>query len=408
MRWLAGLVFLSVALGVLGSAHYYLARRLVLDPALPEPWTALALALMAGLVALLFAAPIAERTLSRRVSRWLAWPAGIWMGAGFLLCAALLTSDAALWLAGTPVQAADGTSETAHPARLRAAFIGTLGLGACVAAVASVLRGPKLVRLRIVPSRWTAGLDGLRIVQVSDVHLGAILGRDFAESVVERVNALEPDVVAITGDLVDGPVDRIGDEAEPFSRLRARYGVYFVTGNHDHYSGADPWVKLVRSLGIRVLRNERVEIEHGGDVFDLAGVDDYRGGYAGSSSDVKKALDGRDPQRPLVLLAHDPSTFHAASREGVDLQLSGHTHGGQIWPFRYLVRLAVPWIAGLYARAESQLYVSRGTGFWGPPMRLFEPAEITEITLTVRRDGAARPRTSAASRPRAGRAARRG
>lgn len=385
MRWLAGLLFVSIALGILVSAHLYLATRLVLDPALPAPWSGLALGALIGGGLLLFAAPVAERTLARSVSRWLAWPAGVWMGSGFLLCTALLAADLTLWIFGTPVQAAELDASAAHPARLRAAFIGVAGASLCATAVISALRGPRLVRLRIAPARWTRGLDGLRVVQISDVHLGAILGRDFAESVVERVNALEPDLIAITGDLVDGPVARIGDEAEPFSRLRARYGVWFVTGNHDHYSGADPWVELVRSLGIRVLRNERVTLEHGGERFDLAGVDDYRGGYAGTTSDVKKALAGRDPLRPLLLLAHDPSSFRAASREGVDLQLSGHTHGGQIWPFRYLVRLAVPWVAGLYARAESQLYVSRGTGFWGPPMRLFAPAEITEITLTADR-----------------------
>lgn len=407
MRWLAGAIFLCVALGILGSAHYYLATRLLLDPALPEPWRSAGIGVLLLLALSLFAAPIAERTLPRRVSRLLAWPAGVWMGAGFLFCAALLSADLLLWILGTPVFAADGNAAGTHPARLRAAFIGTLGVSAVVAAVVSALRGPRLVELRIAPARWTAALEGVRIVQISDVHLGAILGREFAESVVERVNALEPDLIAITGDLVDGPVARIGDEAEPFSRLRAPQGVYFVTGNHDHYSGADPWVELVRSLGIRVLRNERVAIEHGGESFDLAGVDDYRGGYAGTTSDVRKALAGRDPLRPLVLLAHDPSTFRAASREGVDLQLSGHTHGGQIWPFRYLVRLAVPWVAGLYALAESQLYVSRGTGFWGPPMRLFEPAEITEITLTARAETAASPRRSGGSPPRAGRAARR-
>ncbi len=408
MRWLAGLVFLCVVLGILASAHYYLATRLLFDPALPEPWASAGVALLLLLGATLFVAPIAERSLPRRVSRWFAWPAGVWLGAGFLFCSALLASDLLLWILGTPVLAADGDAPATHPARLRAAFVGSLAFGASVAGVVSVLRGPRLVRLRVAPARWTRALDGLRIVQISDVHLGAILGREFAESIVDSVNALEPDLIAITGDLVDGPVARMGGEAQPFSRLRARYGVYFVTGNHDHYSGADPWVELVRSLGIRVLRNERVSIEHGGDSFDLAGIDDYRGGYGGTTSDLEKALVGRDPLRPLVLLAHDPSSFRAAAREGVDLQLSGHTHGGQIWPFRYLVRLAVPWVAGLYARAESQLYVSRGTGFWGPPMRLFEPAEITELTLSSRRETAAVPRRSGASRSPAAPEVRRG
>ncbi len=405
MRWLAGLVFLLVALGILTSAHYYLAARLLLDPGLPDPWPQLGIAALVVLGALLVAGPVSERKLPRRVARFFVWPAGVWLGLLFLLSATLLASDLALWILGTPVLAADGDPDGSGSARVRAAFVGALALTAGAAAVVSAMRGPRLVRLRIAPARWPAALDGFRLVQISDVHLGAILGRDFAESIVERVNALDPDLIAITGDLVDGPVERLGAEAEPFSRLRARHGVFFVTGNHDHYSGVDPWVDLVRGLGIRVLRNERVSIEHAGGAFDLAGVDDYRGGYSGTTSDVKKALAGRDPLRPLLLLAHDPSTFHAASREGVDLQLSGHTHGGQIWPFRYLVRLAVPWVAGLYARAESQLYVSRGTGFWGPPMRLFAPAEIGELTLTARRDSAATPRRSGALRPRAGRAA---
>jgi hypothetical protein len=139
---------------------------------------------------------------------------------------------------------------------------------------------------------------------------------------------------------------------------------------------------VVRELGLRPLRNERVEIRAGGAAFDLAGVDDHRGDWLhGSPCDLERALAGRDPARAVVLLAHDPTTFAAASRRGVDLQLSGHTHGGQIWPFRYLVRLAVPFVEGLHRRGASLLYVSRGTGFWGPPLRLLAPAEITELTL---------------------------
>jgi hypothetical protein len=187
--------------------------------------------------------------------------------------------------------------------------------------------------------------------------------------------------VAVTGDLVDGPVEKLRGDVAPFAGLRGRHGVYFVTGNHDVYSGGEPWVRHVRELGMRPLRNERVAIG-GADGFDLAGVDDHRGDWVrGSSEDIGKALAGRDPARAVVLLAHDPGSFRRASAQGVDLQLSGHTHGGQIWPFNYLVRLAVPWVAGLHRVGASLLYVSRGTGFWGPPMRLFAPAEITELVL---------------------------
>jgi predicted MPP superfamily phosphohydrolase len=159
--------------------------------------------------------------------------------------------------------------------------------------------------------------------------------------------------------------------------------VYFVTGNHDYYSGADDWVGRVEALGLRALRNTHVTIERDGASFDLAGVEDHHAHLVSGHhrEDVPAALAGRDPSRPVVLLAHDPATFTQAARLGVDLQLSGHTHGGQIWPFRYLVRLSTPYVVGHYRANGSQLYVSRGTGFWGPVMRLFAPGEITELTV---------------------------
>jgi hypothetical protein len=157
-----------------------------------------------------------------------------------------------------------------------------------------------------------------------------------------------------------------------------------------YYSGADAWVEVARRLGMLPLRNARVAVERDGSAFDLAGVEDHHAHlvHATHRSDVTAALLGRDPRRPVVLLAHDPLTFREAARSGVDLQLSGHTHGGQIWPFRWLVRLSTPFVAGWYRRGDAQLYVSRGTGFWGPAMRLFAPAEITEIT--IRAGGAGR------------------
>jgi predicted MPP superfamily phosphohydrolase len=379
LRVATGVLGLCIAIGVLASAHYYIALRLILDPELPEPWRGLGLLAVAVLAALGVLQPIAERTLPEPFARVLAWPGGLWMGFFFLLLVTLSATDLALWALGA-ARGVDADPGALAP-RLRAAFsvavVGVLGIGA----VLTALRGPRLVCLEISPARWTRGLDGLRLVQLSDIHIGRILRRPFAESLVRRVNALDPDLIVITGDLVDGRVDALGPQVEPFADLTAPLGVFFVTGNHDHYSDADPWVDKVRSLGIRVLRNQRVSLEHGSDAFELAGVDDHRGGFGGSTEDLERALAGRDPTLPLVLLAHDPATFRSAATAGVDLQLSGHTHGGQLWPFRYLVRLAGPFIAGLYRRAESQLYVSRGTGFWGPPMRLFAPAEITEITL---------------------------
>ena len=382
-RILAASLALAVALSLLSATHYYLARRLVLDAGIAEPLRSVLLVAIGGLAALLILGMVSGRVLPRRWSRVLSLPAMLWMGFLFLFMVALLASDVLLALAAGVAQAAgttDGTGEVGGAPRAAgiAALVGTAGLYA----VASALRVPGVKRVEVWLSRWPAALDGFRIVQISDVHIGSLLGRRFAEDVVDRCNTLAPDLLAVTGDLVDGDVDWLREEVAPFANLRARHGVYFVTGNHDHYSGVDPWVERIRELGIRVLRNERVRIGEGDAGFDLAGVDDHRGGFGPSAGeDLPRALEGRDPDRALVLLAHDPSSFVAASETDVDLQLSGHTHGGQIWPFRYLVRLAVPFVAGLYARNGSQLYVSRGTGFWGPPMRLFAPSEITELTL---------------------------
>jgi len=380
-------LFACLALSILGGLHFYLAQRLVLDAALApglERGLVIALAALAGLIVTL---PLVERLFSMRPARWIAWPATLWMGLMFLLFVGVAVSDLALWATGTPALAGDGDPAALVPAaRGRALLVAGVAFGAGGFALAGALRGPRVVRREIELARWPAALDGFRIAQISDVHIGILLDRRFARSVTDQCNALAADLIAVTGDLVDGPVERLRDEVEPFAELRARHGVYFVTGNHDHYSGAPGWVEVVRKLGMCVLRNERLSIERDGASFDLAGVDDHQGTFEeGWREDLDQALEGRDPERAVVLLAHDPRTFKKARRMGVDLQLSGHTHGGQIWPFRYFVRLATRWVAGLYREGDAQLYVSRGTGFWGPPMRLFAPAEITEIV--IRRGG---------------------
>jgi predicted MPP superfamily phosphohydrolase len=371
----------SLATAVLGGLHYYIARRLVLDPALPEPWRSGLCAAVALLGGMLFLAPLGRRVLPPARARMLVWPAALWMGFAWLLLCGLAASDVLLWLTGSPALAAPG-APGAGPSGPRAALVAAVALVAGSFGLFQGLRPPGTRRVEIRLPRWPRALDGFRIAQISDIHVGPILGRDFASEVTRRVNALEPDLVAVTGDLVDGRVEHLAEQVEPFGGLRGRHGVFFVTGNHDHYSGARDWAARMRELGMRVLRNERVAIG-GDDGFDLVGVDDHRGNpVAGDGrEDLPRALDGRDRSRPAVLLAHDPSTFKRAAELGIDLQLSGHTHGGQIWPFGYLVRLAVPWVAGLHVKRDSRLYVSCGTGFWGPPMRLGAPAEITEIVI---------------------------
>ena len=386
-RLAAALGFLALALGLLGLAHVYVARRLILEPGLAEPWRGAALAALVAAGLALVAQPVLERRLAPPWRRRVAWPALLWLGVLWLLVVALLATDALVWLLG----AAGG--DLRPLAALRAGAV-VLAVAAAVALGSrGLLRPPPVRRVELALPRWPRSLGGLRIVQVSDVHLGPILGREFAAELAARVNALAPDLVAVTGDLVDGSVAHVGEEVAPLAALRAPLGVFFVTGNHDHYSGDRGWVARVRQLGWRPLRNERVTLCPAwgeGARFELAGVDDHRGdwGVHGSREDLPRALAGWPSERHLILLAHDPTTFHAASRAGVDLQLSGHTHGGQIWPFGWVVRLVVPWVAGLHRRGRSQLYVSRGTGFWGPPLRLGAPAEITELVLRAEPPGA--------------------
>ena len=375
------LSFIAISLLLLGGMHYYVWARLVRDPQLPAGAARLAGALIATMALVLPATLILSRT--RGAPRPLVWAAFLWMGVVFLLFAFFGLADAGRVVAWATRKLA--LPETpANPerrvllARGLAVGVGGLVAGLSAVGVRSAIAG---VRVKDVPVRipnLPPALAGLRLVQISDVHIGPLLQKEWVEGVVERVRALRPDLVAITGDLVDGTVEDLREHVAPLSRLaEAPRGVYFSTGNHEYYSGVDDWLRYLPKLGIRPLANERIEVAPG---LDLAGIHDPtgRGRYA---PDLAGALEGRDAARPVVLLAHQPRQFREAARHGVSLTLSGHTHGGQIWPFSWLVALVQPYIAGLHRLGDSQLYVSRGTGFWGPPMRVFAPAEITLLRL---------------------------
>ncbi|GAA4798542.1 metallophosphoesterase [Streptomyces ziwulingensis] len=256
-----------------------------------------------------------------------------------------------------------------------AVAVGTVGHGTY-----GVLRGPKVKRLTIPLARLPRSAHGFRIAVVSDIHVGPVLGRGFSQRVVDTINATQPDLIAVVGDLVDGSVENLASAVEPLAQLRARHGAYFVTGNHEYISGAEQWVEKVRDLGLRPLENARRELPG----FDLAGVNDLRGEEEGQGPDFGKALGDRDRSRAAVLLAHQPVVIEDAVRHGVDLQLSGHTHGGQLWPGSLLAGLANPTVAGLERYGDTQLYVSRGAGVWGPPVRVGAPSDITVVELASR------------------------
>jgi predicted MPP superfamily phosphohydrolase len=306
------------------------------------------------------------------------------MGSMFLLLVLLWGGELARWSwlkYASLTSVAGGRRE--FLAQVLAGGAGALGLALSGWGVWSAIRPVEVKRVPVRLKKLPASLHGLRLVQLTDMHVGLTIGREFVEDVVRKVNELEPDIVAITGDLIDGSVADLGHAVAPLREIQARLGTYFVTGNHEYYSGADSWLGFLESIGIRALRNEHVALEKNGDVIHIAGVDDWTAHQFGNGhgADVARAMAGRDTSKPVVLLAHQPVQFDEAREHGVDLQVSGHTHGGQIFPFGVLTRLVQPFLSGLHARGDSQIYVSSGTGYWGPPMRIAAPAEITLIEL---------------------------
>lgn len=244
---------------------------------------------------------------------------------------------------------------------------------------------PEITETVIQLPRLPRALDGLSVVQLTDIHVGAFIDDRFIGRLVEATNELKPDLVAITGDLVDGDVPTLGPAVARLGRLRSRYGTFFVTGNHEYYSGETEWCRFLERLGVTVLRNRRVSIGDAGGSLDLVGVDDFSAGRWRNRPgyDLDAALAGRDPERAAVLLAHQPTNFEVAAARGMNLQLSGHTHGGQVFPMTVLVGLGWKYSRGLYRYGESHIYVSRGCGFWGPPARIGSPPEIARLVLTA-------------------------
>ncbi|WP_020131062.1 metallophosphoesterase [Streptomyces sp. 303MFCol5.2] len=414
------IVFALLALTVLVTANWYLWRRLFRDTTRgPGRARRGGAVLVAGGWALAIGALVAERAGAPFwLQRVLAWPGFLWLALSVYLLLAVIVGEAVRPLlrrflerrakrapAEAPVEApaahpepsplpvggpAPRSPEPEDPAPPASApsrrlFVSRVVAGAAAAAAVGtvgygtygVLRGPRVKRVTVPLAKLPRGAHGYRIAVVSDIHLGPVLGRGFAQQVVDTINATQPDLIAVVGDLVDGSVKDLGPAAAPLARLKARQGSFFVTGNHEYFSGAEQWVEEVRRLGLNPLENARTELPW----FDLAGVNDIAGESEGQGPDFAGALGDRDTTRACVLLAHQPVQIHDAVRHGVDLQLSGHTHGGQLWPGNFLAAAANPTVAGLERYGDTQLYVSRGAGAWGPPTRVGAPSDITVVEL---------------------------
>jgi len=379
-------MFGRVALTLLVLLHAYIGERLLsaLVPAHPLAAAGGAAALVA--LFLLTVTGLAPMRGREEAHGWLGWAALIALGFFSSLLVLTLARDAVLLLWRAVALLSAGAFPGERFVLGSALVVPLLTVVATLLGLVNARRVPAVREVDVpiagLPSAW----EGYTIVQITDLHVGPTIRRGFVERVVDATNALQADLVTLTGDLVDGEVDSLRPHTQPLSGLRARDGVFAVTGNHEYYSGADEWVAEYRRLSLRVLMNEHVLIERQGSRLMLAGVPDYSAHHfdAEHRSDPARAAQGAPAQAsPRVLLAHQPRTAEHAAAAGFDLQLSGHTHGGQFFPWNWLVPLQQPYVAGLHRHGRMWVYVSRGTGYWGPPKRLGAPSEITRLRLVA-------------------------
>ncbi len=401
-------LILSVLVGLM---HWYMWKRLVKDTTGPGVVRRLGTIAIILLALLVFATLTLSRVVSPDVAGWFSWPGYIWFGLTVYLFMTLLVLELprlALrgWLRRKPLEAmaaSVATTDAAPPvpavepapkkaeinqsrrlflARGAGLVAGAASISLVGVGIGNALGPPDLLRVPVRLRKLDPSLAGFRIAVVSDIHLGPLLGRSHTERIVRMINETEPDLVAVVGDLADGTVDELGDDAAPLRDLVAREGSFFVTGNHEYFIEPDAWVREMDRLGVHPLRNEGLTLTRGGASIELAGVTDVTGEASGDGPDFDRALDGRDvDNNPVVLLAHQPVQVEDAATRGVDLQLSGHTHGGQLYPFHHFVSLAQPAVSGLARVDNTQLYVTRGAGFWGPPVRVGAPPDISVLEL---------------------------
>jgi uncharacterized protein len=438
------LIFGVMVLAVVGPLHYYIWRRMVRDTTRPGRWRGAGTIAVFALAGTLIAALGLPRVLGAKPT-WLVALAGyVWLAVLFYLLVTLVLLEVPQFIARRTLRPSRSTRRTLRPsgaarrtlhpstvttvpaacatgsdaglaaepdssldsgglaadstdgggpeageqpeltrrlliARSAAIFAGLTAAGVTGYGVRTALGPPQVKRLQIPLAKLPRSMDGYRIALVSDIHLGPLTGIEHTRRIVRTINGLDADLVAVVGDLVDGSVAELGGEAAPLADLRSRDGSYFVTGNHEYYSGVDEWLAEVQRLGLRALQNERLSIRG----IDLAGVNDVTGESfgAGKGPDFARTLDDRDTAKPVILLAHQPVQAYEAARHGVDLQLSGHTHGGQMVPFNLIAALQQPVISGLGKVDGVKVYVTNGAGYWGPPVRVGAPPDVSLVEL---------------------------
>ncbi|MET9201263.1 metallophosphoesterase [Gordonia sp. NPDC003585] len=369
---------------VLALITFWLHRRLVRATRMPAPWSSVT---DVALLLLWVLAVVGAASGSLLDPRWVRAPAFVgmtWLAVIFYLFLGLsvigLVSFAVRIVRrlgrAEPNESFDRRRLTAM--RIATALVVVVSLGTVAYGLVEAAR-PRVVDVDITLPRLPSQFDGMRIAVISDLHVGPSRGAAFTQRVVDQVNAQRPDLIVIAGDLLDGTIHYVADDLKPLADLSAPLGVFGISGNHEFYADdGGRWLDVWDRLGIHTLRNQRVTIERGGAAIDLAGIQDYTAPDP-YEPDLPAALAGRDPNRFVLLLAHQPRQAIEASDLGVDLQISGHTHGGQMWPIRYLVTLQQPSLQGLDRVGNTVLYTTRGAGAWGPPVRVAAPPEITLI-----------------------------
>ncbi len=369
-----GVALLSVMTSLIVGLHWYLGDRLIRDALVPEPFATVLWVVLWAAFASIFGGFLGGRLLPRPAARVLQWLGFVWMGSFGLLLVGTAVTDLALFVAGK-VTVLDAGWPTWRALGVFGVVVPALLYGF------SVSRRPETRRITVDIPGLDPSLDGFRIAQISDVHIGETLGRDFAQKVADQVNALKPDLVAVTGDLIDGSVAKLHEEVAPLGTMRAKHGVFYVTGNHEYYHGGSAWEAEGRRLGWTVLHNEHRVVGEGKLV--IGGVTDVEGARFSEAHAPRVDLAfAQAPEGiPRVLLSHQPKFARVAKDSKVSLMLSGHTHGGQIFPFMFFVKLQQPVIGGFATIHGVPTYTSNGTGYWGPPFRIGPRGEVTEITL---------------------------